>query len=100
MVSSLDTNSSRPIADSNPASRIHRVLIPQRLPRLERVFDAFQCLGFAAEAQENFALQVQDVLLGDKMKRSQIAAAENVGELRADLLIVFADLAGRSHLMQ
>jgi hypothetical protein len=34
------------------------------------------------------------------MKRSQIATAQNVGELRADLLIVFADLAGRSHLMQ
>ena len=42
--------------------------VPQRLSRLKRVLDAFQRLGLAAEAQEDFAFEVQDVLLGDKME--------------------------------
>ena len=55
------------------------------------MLDAFERLGFAAEAQESFALQIQDVLLGHKMKRSQIAAAQNMGELAANLLVMLAE---------
>src|SRR6266480_1247297 len=74
--------------------------IPQWFAGHERVLDAFQRLGLAAQAQENFAFKVHDVLLGNKVQRSQVAAAQNISEFRPDFLVVFADLAGHAHLMQ
>src|SRR5713101_6731100 len=68
--------------------------VPQRLPRLERVLDALDGLRLAAKALKNFAFQVKDVLLGDEVKRTQVAAAQDVRQLCADLLVVLPDLAG------
>src|SRR5438034_772004 len=79
---------------------MYSISVPQRFAGRERVLDAFERFGLAAEAQENLAFQVHDVLLGHKVERSQVAAAQNIRELRADLLIVLADLAGHPHLME
>src|ERR1039458_2744830 len=64
------------------------ISVPQRLAGLKGVGDAFDGLGFTTQAQEGFAFQVHQVLLGNKVQGSQIPAAENIGELRADLLVM------------
>ena len=43
-------------------------LIPQRLAGLEGVGDALLRFAFAAEGDEGFALQVEDVLLADELR--------------------------------
>src|ERR1035437_1548832 len=44
------------------------ISIPQRFAGLEGVGDTFDGFGFAAQAQENLAFQVHQVLLGNKMQ--------------------------------
>src|SRR5262245_34673484 len=70
------------------------ISIPQWFSGFQRVFDALDGFGFPAQTQERFPFQIHNVLLGYEVQRSQIAATQNVGELRAHLLVVFADLAG------
>src|SRR6266487_4085091 len=65
--------------------------VPQWFAGRERVLDAFERLGLAAQAQKNLPFQIHDVLLGHKVERSQVAAAQNISELRPDFLVVFAD---------
>ena len=52
--------------------------------------DAELGVALAAEGDEGFAFEVEDVLLGDELRRGERAAAENVGELARDELSSFA----------
>src|SRR5206468_728429 len=74
--------------------------VPQWFAGLERVLDALDGLRLATQAQKNFAFQIKDVLLGDEVKRAQVAAAQDVRQLCADLPVVLADLAGHAHLVE
>src|SRR5207237_6692044 len=74
--------------------------VSQRLAGFERVLDPFERFGFTAQAQEHFAFEVHNVLLGNELERSEIAAAENVGEFGANLLIVITNLPACLHLVE
>src|SRR5256885_7622863 len=69
-------------------------LIAQRLPGLQRVLDALQRLPLAAQLQERFALEVEQVLLGDGRLVRQRAAGDHVRERASDDRVVIADAAG------
>jgi len=43
-------------------------LVPQRFAGLESVRDALLRFAFAAEGDESFALEVEDVLLADELR--------------------------------
>src|ERR1700688_1245865 len=63
--------------------------IPQWLARLQGVGDALLGFAFAAEGDERFALQVEDVLFADELRRRERAAGKDVGEFVRDESIVF-----------
>ena len=45
-------------------------LISKRLAGLQSVRDALLCFAFAAKRDEGFALEIEDVLLADKLRRT------------------------------
>jgi len=73
------------------------VSIPQRLSGFQGEGDAFLGLLFAAEGDEGFALEVEDVLFANQLRRSQRAAGQDVGELAAHVRIVFGGVSSSEH---
>src|SRR3954462_2763503 len=67
------------------------MLIPERLPGLQRVLNALERLALATEFQEGFALEIEQVLLAYRCLVRQCAAGENVGQGTADDRVVVAD---------
>ncbi len=59
------------------------LLVPQCLSRLERELNSLLGFLLAAERFEAFALKVEDVLLAHWSARSDVAAAEDFGDLAA-----------------
>ena len=53
-----------------------RPSIPERLARLQRVCDAFECFALAAQTQKRLALEIQHLLFGERRRMRQIAAGE------------------------
>src|SRR5271155_1985948 len=67
-------------------------LISQRLARLKRVRDALLRFPFAAERDERFTFEVQDVLLADHLRRAERTARQNVGELARHVRVVLGSV--------
>src|SRR6202167_6386545 len=73
--------------------------IAQWFSRLQSVRDAFLRLALAAQADEGFALEIQDVLLGHELRRGDGAASENVCQFAADGAVVFRGIPAANHHM-
>src|SRR5262245_6772371 len=68
--------------------------IAQRFPGLERVRDPLERLRLPHQAQEHLALELEQVLLADRVLLVDVPAAQNVSELARHVDIVFARVAG------
>src|SRR4051812_29890822 len=69
-------------------------LVPQRLSRLERVCDPRLRLWFAAQAQERFTLEIEQLLFGDGTFARRGAAGDDPRQLASDGRVVIGDAAG------
>jgi len=69
--------------------QLRYILIPQRLAGFERMRDALLRFAFAAEGDEGFAFEIEDVLLADQLGSAERATGEDVGQLARDQCIVF-----------
>src|SRR5215472_1552473 len=67
--------------------------VSKRFPCFQRVLNAFERLALAAQLQERFALEVQQVRLVDRRLVGQCPAGDDVGERTADDRVVVADTA-------
>ncbi len=65
--------------------------VPERLARLQHVLHALLRFRIAAQAQESFALQIEQILFGNVLRAGQPAAAQDVRQLLGDDQIVIAD---------
>src|SRR5208282_2300911 len=72
-------------------------LISERLSRLEGVRDALLRFALAAQADERFALKIENVLLGDVLRRGDSAARQNIRQLSRDHAIVFGRVLAADH---
>src|ERR1700722_9283533 len=79
------------------AVRTTTELIAERLARFQGVRDAFLGFSFAAEADERFALQIEEVLLGDSLRRRDRAAGQNIGKLPRDQAVEFGGELATHH---
>jgi hypothetical protein len=77
--------------------RFECMLIPQRLPRLQRVLNPLLSFLLTAKRLKTFALQIQNVLLADRSAPSDVAAAENFRDFRGQLYFVFGDVVALAH---
>src|ERR1700728_2927364 len=66
------------------AVRAATKLIAERLAGFQCVRDAFLGFSFTAEADECFAFEIEDVLLGDGLRGRDRAAGQNVGKFSRD----------------
>src|SRR3954462_8557889 len=57
---------------------------PQRLSRFQRVRDSLLCLSFATEAEKRFALEIEQLLLGQRRRGGRVTAGENPRQFSAD----------------
>src|SRR6266404_962059 len=73
------------------------ISVSQRLPGLQRVLNSFLRLFLSAERLERLPLQVEQVLFADGSPGSDIATANNFGNLVAKLLFVVADELALTH---
>src|ERR1700730_1052440 len=71
--------------------------IPQRLARLQRELNSFLRLLLAAKRFEALALQIEDVLLAHRSAGSDVAAAQDFGDLCAQLHFVVGDEVALPH---
>src|ERR1035437_1385651 len=71
--------------------------ISQRLAGFQGEGDALLRFWLAAEGEEGFALEVEDVLLADQGSRRDAAAGENVGRPAGYFLVVLGCVAGLTH---
>ena len=67
--------------------------VPQRLAGLERVRDAFLRLPFTAQAEERFALEIQQLLFGQRGRRRDVPAGKDPRQLSSDQRVVVGDAA-------
>src|SRR5438876_5936895 len=72
-------------------------LVAERLAGFQGVSDAFLSLLFSAERDEGFALEIQDILFVDQLRRRQGTARQNVRELAADMRVVLGGIAPPEH---
>src|ERR1700675_359008 len=63
-------------------------LVAEGFAGFQGVGDAFLGFLFAAEGDEGFTLEVEDVLFADELRSGERAAGENVGEFAGDVGIV------------
>ena len=56
--------------------------------------DAFERLRLTAEAEERFALEIEQVLLADVSRVRHVAAGHDVRQRAADARVVFTDTSG------
>src|SRR5579864_2869655 len=66
-------------------------LVAEGLAGFQGVGDALLSFLLAAEADEGFALEVEQVLLADELGLGERAARENVREFARDVRVVFGD---------
>src|SRR5215469_486459 len=75
------------------------VSIAERFAGFEGVGDALLSFAFAAEGDEGFAFEVEDVLLGDGLRRGERAASEDIREFARDERVVVGDVFAAQHLV-
>src|SRR5690242_18307 len=68
-------------------------LIPKRLAGFQRVLNALERLRLADEAEERFALEIEQLLLGHRRRMRQRSARHDRRQLPADERVVIADAA-------
>src|SRR6267154_5185295 len=59
--------------------------------------NALLCFFLTAKRDESLALEVENVLFADELRRSERAAGQNVGELAAHVRVVFRGVAASEH---
>src|SRR3979490_1563203 len=69
-----------PLPCSTITIALARISVPERLPRLERVLDAFECLPFAAELEKRLSLEVEHLLLAHGGLMRQRPPGKNTSE--------------------
>ncbi len=75
--------------------------VSQRLALFQHVLDALHGLLLAAETDKGLAFQIQQVLFGNKLWRSEFASAgEDLRELSSDHHVVVGDVFGAAHQVQ
>src|SRR2546425_4766386 len=72
-------------------------LVPQRLTGFQSVGEAFLGFLFAAEGDEGFALEIEDVLFADQQWRGQRTAGKDVRQLAAHVCVIFRGVAAAEH---
>src|SRR6266513_5456964 len=72
-------------------------LVAERLAGFQGVSDAFLGFLFSTERHEGFALEIQDILFADQLRRRQGTARQNVRELAADMRVVLGGIAAAEH---
>lgn len=80
------------------ANLLHIYLIPQRLPILQHVFDTFLSLGRSHQFEKVLALHVKQPILIHQAARIDIAAAHNLGDAAADVVVVLGDESALEHV--
>src|SRR5579864_4758736 len=65
-------------------------LISQRLSGFECVGDSLLRFALSAQADESFALQIENILLGNHLRRGDPAARENIRQFPADNRVMLA----------
>ena len=79
-------------------NQIHsKLLIPQRLPRLQRVLNPLLRLLLAAQGFKPLALQIENVLLAHRRTRCDTSAAQDLSDLRTQLHFVVSDKISLPH---
>ena len=73
----------------NAIERTAQCLVAQGFAGFQRMGDTSLRVALGAEGDEGLAFEVEDVLLGDELRRGERAAAEDVGELASHQRIVF-----------
>src|SRR6266487_4620336 len=71
--------------------------ISQCFPRLQCVLDSFLSFLLTAKRLEGFSLQVEQVLLTDRSAGSDISAADNLGDLVAQFMLVVGNELALPH---
>ena len=80
--------------DPSPRTGERAPLVPQRLARLEHVGHAGLGHLLSRQADEDFSLEVQQVLLVDGLLAAAAAATrQNVGQAVGNMRVVLRDLA-------
>src|SRR4051812_3441819 len=75
-------------------------LISQRLARLQCMRDPLLSFALAAQTQKRLALQIKQVLFGNKTLMIQISATQDFRQFYADYFVVVRDVAAALHHMQ
>src|SRR5205807_7785610 len=75
--------------DFDPLWAKRLLLISQGLASFQGVRDPLLRLLFPAKRNEGFALKIENILLADHLRCGQRSASENVGQLAADVRVVF-----------
>src|SRR5882672_10225976 len=74
-------------------------LVSQWLACLERVRDAFLRFLFAAERNESFAFQIQNILLTHKLWGTQRPSRQNIRQLTSNHGVIFRSIPPAQHHM-
>src|SRR5438094_7924560 len=77
----------------------YRRLVSQGFPGFQSVSDAFLGFLFAAEGDKSFALEIEDILFADQLRRGQRAACKDVRELATYVCVVLRGVAAAEHHM-
>src|SRR5579863_6485915 len=73
------------------ASMVVLISVSERFARLQHILHALLGLRIAAQAQKSLAFQIQQILLGNALRRRQTSSAQNVRQLVAHQHVVIAD---------
>src|SRR3989441_11004699 len=72
-------------------------LVPQGLTGFQSVGDALLGFLFAAEGDEGFAFEIEDVLFADQLWRGQRTAGKDVRQLAVYVCVIFRGVAAAEH---
>src|SRR5258708_27840140 len=73
------------------------VLIAQGFSGFQRMRDPLLCFLFAAEGDEGFAFEVENVLFADQLWRGQRPAGKDVRKLAAYVCVIFRGITAAQH---
>src|SRR5260370_42384709 len=76
---------------------VRKELVPQRLPRFQRVLNPLLRLPLTTQRLEALTLQVKNVLLAHRRARRDVAAAQDFSDLCAKLHFVIGDEVALAH---
>src|SRR2546430_5978350 len=77
----------------------YRRLVSQGFAGFQSVSDAFLGFLFAAEGDKSFALEIEDILFADQLRRGQRPACKDVREFATHVCVVLRGVAAAEHHM-